>query len=135
MPVAVAGGHSFKSISASVVATCAITDAGAAYCWGGWGDGMDMRLGTGSSSSNLPVAVKGGLTFSSISAGVFTTCGVATDGRGYCWGQDSVGELGTGSKGGTEPEPALVTGGFTWKSISAGVMVTCGVTTAGRGYC
>ena len=135
VPVAVAGGHSFKSISASVVATCAITDAGAAYCWGGWGDGMDMRLGTGSSSSNLPAAVKGGLTFSSISAGVFTTCGVVTDARGYCWGQDSVGELGMGSKGGMESEPALVTGGFTWKSISAGVMVTCGVTTAGRGYC
>jgi alpha-tubulin suppressor-like RCC1 family protein len=43
------------------------------------------------------VAVSGGLTFTSISAGRFHTCGVATGGAAYCWGANDVGELGDGT--------------------------------------
>jgi alpha-tubulin suppressor-like RCC1 family protein len=51
-PVAVAGGHTFASLSP----TCGVTVDSVAYCWGGWSGG----LGTGTwSFSNVPVKVGG----------------------------------------------------------------------------
>ena len=128
------GGLSFTSITTHQMATCGITDAGIAYCWGEGGSG---NLGSGAkSSSNIPAPVKGGLSFSSLRLGVWTACGVTMAGDGYCWGSNGSGELGIGSLGPSEAlEPAKVAGGHTWKSISPGVAVTCGVTSGGKGFC
>jgi hypothetical protein len=90
-PVAVTGSLVFTQISAGETHTCALTAAGAAYCWGENGVG---QLGTGNTTdATSPVAVAGGIVFAQISAGtsngqVPTTCGVATNGRAYCWGSD-----------------------------------------------
>jgi hypothetical protein len=37
------------------------------------------------------------LSFRQVSAGHEHTCGVATDNRAYCWGENSAGELGDGT--------------------------------------
>lgn len=140
VPVAVTGGLTFTSITAWQMITCGITSDGSAYCWGNGSDGA-LGTGTGSQnnsqdSSNVPVAVKGGLKFASLQLGTWHACGVTIDGDGYCWGYQGNGELGMGSM---TPnfmyEPAKVVGGHKWKSISPGVSVTCGVTTAGGGFC
>lgn len=47
-------------------------------------------------SREIPVAVKGGLTFATIDAGDYFTCGVTTGGVGYCWGANETWALGTG---------------------------------------
>ena len=134
IPVAVAGGLAFKSITTHQMVTCGVTNGGSAYCWG-YGDSGNLGGGT-KSSSNVPAPVKGGLTFSSLRLGVWTACGVTTAGDGYCWGYNGSGELGIGSKSPSESlVPAKVAGGRAWKSISPGVAVTCGVTTAGGGFC
>jgi serine/threonine-protein kinase len=132
--VGVAGGLQFQSITAHQTVTCGIAGDGAGYCWG---NGNAGNLGTGSSSStNVPLAIKGALRFSSLQLGLWTACGVTVSGEGYCWGSNGSGELGVGSKSPAETmEPARVVGSYTWKSISPGVAVTCGVTTEGRGYC
>ena len=44
--------------------------------------------------STIPLPVANDLQFVQLSAGIVQTCGVATDGVGYCWGDDSFGELG-----------------------------------------
>ena len=55
-------------------------------------------MGNGSTDNQTtPVAVVGGLTFASVSAGSGYTCGVTTDGAAYCWGSGSFGQLGNGS--------------------------------------
>lgn len=75
--------------------------ATAAYCWGDNGYG---QLGTGNEHpSAVPVAVAGGETFASVSAGDGFTCGVTTSGEGYCWGRsvywgrNEEGQLGDGT--------------------------------------
>ena len=87
MPLAVSGGLSFASVSASTYATCGVTTDGAAYCWG---DNFYGQLGTGPTTSSLtPVAVSGGLSFATVTAasvGLDYTCGVTTGGAAYCWG-------------------------------------------------
>lgn len=134
VPVAVGGGHQFSSITAHQLVTCAIATDGAGYCWG---EGSNGNLGTGSSSSSkTPAPIKGELRFVSLKLGLWTACGVTTTGEGYCWGLNGSGELGTGSKNPEMSlEPLKVAGGITWRSISPGIAVTCGVATSGAGYC
>jgi len=43
------------------------------------------------------VAVSGGLSFASVTAGYFSACGVTTNGGAYCWGNNPAGELGNGT--------------------------------------
>ena len=45
-----------------------------------------------------PVAVHGGLVFTSLTAGTYDTCGVAWGGAAYCWGYNAEGQLGDGTK-------------------------------------
>jgi len=134
VPAGVSGGLKFTSITTHQMVSCGIAADSTGYCWG---NGSEGNLGVGSkSSSNVPAPIKGGLKFTSLQLGVWTACGVTTNGEGYCWGGNGSGELGIGSKSPTEAlEPLKVAGGYTWKAITPGVSVTCGVTAEGRGLC
>jgi Regulator of chromosome condensation (RCC1) repeat len=75
------------------------------------------------------------LSFRQISGGESHTCGVATDNRAYCWGQNSAGALGNGKTMTISLKPALVSGGLRFLQISAGSEYTCGITTDYKAYC
>ncbi len=123
----------FASVSAGGFHTCGVTTDGDAYCWGwnGWGQLGNNTASVGPGTTPDPVA--GGLTFTSVSAGGFHTCGVTTDGTTYCWGRNEDGQLGNPAAGHTTP--AAVSRGLTFVSVSAGGFHTCGVTTDGTTYC
>jgi alpha-tubulin suppressor-like RCC1 family protein len=149
VPVPVSGGLSFVALSTGYFHACGLTQGGAAYCWGG---NFAGELGNGSAAgpqqcaaggasygcSTTPVAVSGGLTFGSLSAGQWTTCGVTTGGVAYCWGSNGYGQLGNGTSVfnlNPSPAPVPVSGGLTFASVSTGYLHTCGVTTQGAAYC
>lgn len=95
-PVPVAGGLTFSQITSGSRFTCALTQSGAAYCWG---DNTNLTLGVGpfggsGTVSSSPVPVSGGLSFARLSAGNSHVCGVTFSGVAYCWGSNLYGALG-----------------------------------------
>jgi len=121
----------------SVVAashTCALTVDGAVYCWGYTAeqpDGTDRLVAT-----PTPVEAPSGIAFQSLSVSKVedVTCGIATTGAAYCWGENDHGQLGDGTTT-SHPAPTLVAGGLTFKSIAVGDAHVCGVTTGASLYC
>jgi alpha-tubulin suppressor-like RCC1 family protein len=111
---------------------CALTGAGAAYCWGLASNG-ELGDGLPAYFSITPVAVAGGHQFTQLAAGNGYTCGVAADASAYCWGANTGGRLGSGT--GNAPTPRAVEGALRFVSLDAGEAYTCGVATDGWGYC
>lgn len=134
LPIAVSGARAFVSITAGYAHTCGLAADGTAYCWGN-DEAGELGTGTAGGKSGTPAAVAGGLRFSMLSAGYAHTCGVATDGTAYCWGANESGELGDSAAGSQSAVPVPVSGGLKFASVSAGAVYSCGVTTAGAGYC
>ncbi|MFN2432478.1 MAG: IPT/TIG domain-containing protein [Gemmatimonadota bacterium] len=141
-PAAVSGDVRFASVSAGGVHTCGRAADGRAYCWGDNGQG---ELGTGSrTDSTIPVEVAGGLAFDVVVAGNSPaaglesvgehSCGVARDGRAYCWGYNGKGQLGNGSLSSSEL-PVPVSSEIPFREISAGAFYTCAITSASEGRC
>ena len=88
----------FTSIDAGDLHTCAVTSAGAVYCWGFNNGG---QLGDGTTTNRAtPVQVVGSgispLIFTTVTAGEAHTCGLTTSHAVYCWGYGLDGELGNG---------------------------------------
>lgn len=93
----VPGNHTFTSVVAAPMHTCALTDAQEAYCWGANNNG---QLGDGTTTSSAaPVAIDAPVHASwlKLDLGGLHSCGLTTDGFVYCWGSGSNGRLGNGS--------------------------------------
>jgi alpha-tubulin suppressor-like RCC1 family protein len=95
LPVPVVGVDSFLQVSSDGLAhVCGVTTANDAVCWGLNSSG---QLGNPTSGfSSTPLAVSGGLKFSSVADGAAYSCGITTAGELYCWGAGRLGQLGTG---------------------------------------
>ncbi len=133
------GALAFASLSVGGANTCALTTAGAAWCWGSNIDGEvgapanDMCFGVAPCNTR-PVAVTGGLTFRTIVTRWGRTCGITPAGKAYCWGANTEGELGTGDRDG-RLTPTAVVGGHEFVQVDLGTRHTCGLTPAGEAWC
>jgi len=146
IPLGLPPGPKVASVSVGTSHRCAVMTTGAAYCWG---QGPTGELGSGpdiQDGSIVPVAVAGGLSFASVSAGERETCGVTTSGTAFCWGNNVYGALGTGSSTGPElcvnyqgdacsTVPVAVSGGLVFAQVVAKTYAACGITTSGSVFC
>ncbi|CAA9363131.1 MAG: hypothetical protein AVDCRST_MAG89-3882 [uncultured Gemmatimonadetes bacterium] len=115
--------------------TCGITTAGKAYCWG---TGAYGELGTGTADDirRTPAAVVGDRAYTAIVAGDAHTCGLVSDGTVFCWGENTRGQVGSGTTfGDPVPSPAQVSTPARFVSIAAGGNASCGLTAEGKAYC
>ncbi|NOT09792.1 MAG: hypothetical protein HOP28_16490 [Gemmatimonadales bacterium] len=120
-PIAVAGGLSFTAVTAGEMHTCALTAAGAAWCWGndrygqlgagGVNRTSEFRLG-----GPTPLRVAGPHLFISITAGAFHTCALTAAEAAYCWGYNDIGSLGIGTSG-VSTMPVLASGAQVWRTV------------------
>lgn len=112
---------SHSGCSAALAHTCALTDGGAAFCWGDY--------------SAVPAAIAGGLSYVSLVVGAVHACGLTAGGAAYCWGSNSSGQLGDGSTSSPGYLAVPVSGGLTFAAISAGRFHTCGLAAGGSVSC
>lgn len=97
-------------ISAGFEESCAVMPSTNVYCWGVNSDGA---LGTGSTGGNQDTAtvkVKGLSNVIQVAAGGDFACALQNTGAVYCWGINSVGELGNNSTAANSPTPVQVQG-------------------------
>ena len=137
-PVAVSGGLKFVQLSAGTSFTCGIATSGAAYCWG---DNSAGELGVGDVTRRGQPTLVGSfmaLSFARVSAGDWSgsyhACGITPAGVTYCWGDNALGELGTGDTV-RQTLPTAVAGPVTFAAVAAGGPHSCGLTAAGAAYC
>jgi len=137
-PTLIMSNLTFKSLATGSWSACAVSTGGTAYCWGYGGGGL---LGWGGNGFSFkPVAVAGAHTFTGITGSGIHFCALDTGAAAWCWGSNMNGELGVARAacdGATfcSSSPVAVSGGHTFKQLSAGVAGTCGVTSAGEVYC
>jgi alpha-tubulin suppressor-like RCC1 family protein len=140
-----AGGQTLTEISVGNGLTCGVDRTGQAYCWGqgSLGDG-------GTESSDVPVGVNTGgalagksLTQVSVGYEIATgggfACALDAAGQAYCWGDNSVGELGNGSARRSRVPVKVAAGGAlagrSLTQIAAGDGFSCGLDTTGQAFC
>lgn len=124
VPVRVAGGHSFVSLTVGSRHACGVTNSGDAYCWGD----NSGRLGDGSMSNRgTPTRVVGGQKWQKLFAGFGFTCGLTTNYAVYCWGDASRGPIIPGSSEISVTPQLIVSSVGPYRDLAAGGDYVCGV--------
>ncbi len=139
VPVAAKGLAGVRSLASGQAGYCALLRSGRAECWGDndyneLGDGKLGDLAGSSSSSqvssNVPVPVKGLTGAVSLASDGIGYCAVLRSGGAKCWGNNSFGELGDGSK----PNPKTNYGSDVAVSVK-GLAGAMSLASTDYGYC
>ncbi len=118
------------AITVSDDATACAVANGTAYCWG-YGAGGELGNGAaGGNPTDTPVAVVGVSNAISVSIGSVTGCAATNVGDVWCWGDNTTGQLGNGTVGGSQATPARVNVANA-SAVSTGMQQTCAITSSG----
>lgn len=126
-PVLIGGSHQFKKLAMYdniAVGTCGLDVAGKLWCW--------------SSSTSVPVqqTTPNGIALVDFALGNNHICALDASGYMYCQGTNN--DSGQFGNGNTTPSPSAfvsAASGMQFKTLSAGINYTCGVTLANLTYC
>ena len=113
--------------------TCVILESGGASCWG---SNMFGQLGSGlfDSTRRTPVTLGTEQGFSALAMGPSHGCALTAEGRAWCWGLGTSGELGNArSTSSASPVPVSMTQPF--EQVVSGMAHTCALRVAGAVFC
>jgi alpha-tubulin suppressor-like RCC1 family protein len=128
-PTAPRGDVLFSQISASRYHVCGVAIAdGLGYCWGRL-DGRPLGSTIPEGTRDTPVAIPGGLRFTSVAAGDSFTCGVTTSGSS-CVGTTY---LPNGNK--PTPTPIPMEDRHRFVTITGGMTHACAIDVSGGAWC
>jgi alpha-tubulin suppressor-like RCC1 family protein len=112
MPVVAQATTNFSQVSVGGGTTCAVDAFNGLWCWGmnnfgqvGNGTNIPLSMMTGVLK---PVSVLSAVT--RVAVGGQHTCAIKTDGKLYCWGQNTFGQLGDGTTTSTNAPGTAVPG-------------------------
>jgi len=123
---------------------CAVTQDGGAYCWG---IGTFGRLGLESTANALTpmkAHLRSGLLVKDFALGAAHTCLLSTAGQVFCFGNNSVGQLGAGVGGnigstpgslGQRMVPVNLGAGFVTTKLASGANHVCALSKQGAVKC
>lgn len=134
-PTAVAGALTFTAIAAGAQHVCGVATGSRIFCWGN--DAVGQLGDTGIVNSTTPIPVDSAgvvMSFASVTTGAAHTCALKAGGAAYCWGDNTFGQLGTGTAA-SHSTPVNVAGGLVFSALTAGATHTCGLTTGGAAFC
>jgi alpha-tubulin suppressor-like RCC1 family protein len=116
--------------------TCARDREGEVWCWG-INDSGQLGRGEAGTSSGTPEPLAGGLAFEALAVSVMGnhTCALDGEGRAWCWGSNSFGQLGDTSGDDFSAEPVRVSGDTRFSSIATGSLHTCGLDLDDKAWC
>jgi len=128
-PVSVLGGISFKQVSSNDDTSIGLRGSdGTAWAWG---DNSLGNLGNNTRTSySSPVSVVGGISWKETVLGTDHTLGIrGSDGTGWAWGYNTLGQLGIDSDRSmlSVSSPVSITGSISWKQIVAGGYHSLGI--------
>lgn len=145
VPVEVAGGLRFTSLSFASASACGVTTAGATVCWG---LNVSGQLGDGTVTNRAEPTVLTGAHFVAVFTGVKNafiahTCALDASGAASCWGLDDRGQLGSVATGTCAPStdspcsltPVPVESSLSFTTLAVGDAQTCGMVADGHVYC
>ena len=118
------------SVSLQLNYGCGLQTDHTVWCWGDW----PQPANTTYPPSQTPELIDPQPT-SIVATGLYHICTVRLDGTAWCRGINSRGELGDGLYQPDQLEPEPVTSTDTWKSLTAGLGATCGITGGGQLRC
>lgn len=149
----------FKQLSVGAEYACGLNKLGEIWCWG---NNVSGQLGNGNTSSQkTPIRISSGeippgvmMNFVSVSKdnsadsngnNQLATCAIASNGKAYCWGANSSGQLGIGSSTASNTPKQVFTqansassnipSNEVLTSISAGSRSVCAISSSGIAYC
>lgn len=122
-PVTIAGIEPATDLRCGEVHCCVVTNGGAVLCWGGNESG---ELGSDpiEPARPEPSIVPGVTDAVQVVAGAQHSCARTRDGAVYCWGRNTEGQLGAGSRQPSRPTPRRVVLP-TVNNLFAGQFATC----------
>jgi alpha-tubulin suppressor-like RCC1 family protein len=123
----------FVAVTAGDEHTCALDPSGEAWCWGFNRFGQLGQGSPGETPLTTPSRVLGTLRATALDAGGANTCALVVGGSVSCWGNNSNGELGTGTTT-SSARPTLVLGLRGATALSAGG-AACAMLPGGRADC
>jgi alpha-tubulin suppressor-like RCC1 family protein len=100
---------------------CALDSNQRPWCWG-------YQAGYGPPTQTVA------LQLLQVSTGDTHSCGLLPNHAAVCWGDNSMGALGEGTRT-SSPVPVPVAGGLTFRQIAVGENSTCAITLSGTAYC
>jgi len=141
-PVAVAGGHTFRTLAVGSDHACGLDLAGAAWCWG-LNDYYELGLATAAcndkfifaSCARVPMAVSGAHSFDSIVVAGYSSCALTATHATFCWGWNVHGQVGSGPVGGTTDAPAPILSSRQFVALTLDISHACGVMASDSIFC
>jgi len=132
----------FKRVAQGYDASCMLTVAGEAWCWGGNEYGQLGAVASETCSEGnvpcswQPLRAASPMRFASLSPGLRQSCGLDTTGQAWCWGSGYARPVGSGNsvKGTT---PVAIADGRRFVQIDAGrdSSIACGLDDGGTIRC
>lgn len=134
-PVQVGSVNTWSAVVAtSSNSNCARRSDGTLWCWGSNTTGV-LGQGNTTTLTALVQVSPGVTTWSELAAGYAHVCATRTDGTLWCWGRNSLGQLGDNSTTQRTSPTQIGAAIGAWSRVTGGAEHTCATRTTGELYC